>query len=365
MSNFIFRPRFKDDYPRETVPSQEHLTQLIETAFWTSLQREEGRSLSFSVGYGEQHSSDDYTFSLQDTLDYNLKNLTKLAPAIGRPKTSVMVAPDSTRKLKMWGVGQNHVSPFTIKVLDPGQLIVHFASSNVAVISGSEAVLIRDRLLFRSESIWSAFKPEDVDGYSTWADQRVEVVINIMRAMRRLGHGGTLVIVPNDCEWDSNVQKPLVYGARGQYTPTQTALSFLNELENKLGTDSYMWEDNLERVAKSLAQFTAIDGAVVLTPDLNVLAFGVMLAGNVEDSEHLKILSVDPLDHSESNTYITLKDFKGARHQSAARFVACQKRAVAIVVSQDGNVTAFVWEKTQQFPEGHLVVYRRLEITLF
>ncbi len=126
-----------------------------------------------------------------------------------------------------------------------------------------------------------------------------------------------------------------------------------------------MWWNELEGIAKSIAQFTAIDGAVILAPDLNVLALGVFFAGKVEDFEHINILSVDPLDHSESNAYITLKDFKGARHQSAARFVACQKRAVAIVVSQDGNVTAFVWEKTEQFPEGCLVVYRRLELTLF
>lgn len=63
---------------------------------------------------------------------------------------------------------------------------------------------------------------------------------------------------------------------------------------------------------------------------------------------------------------MTLEKLGGTRHQSAARFVAEQKDAVAFVVSQDGDVTAFAWEETDDSERlSALYAYRRLELTLF
>ncbi|MDQ3802886.1 MAG: hypothetical protein M3416_03415 [Acidobacteriota bacterium] len=51
---------------------------------------------------------------------------------------------------------------------------------------------------------------------------------------------------------------------------------------------------------------------------------------------------------------------------AAARFVADQKDAVAFVVSQDGDVTAFAWvEEKDSGCDPALYAYRRLELTLF
>jgi len=360
--------RFRVAHTLETVPNHEHLTQLVEIAFWTSLQREEGRHLSFSVGYEKPSPSDASTFSLLNPLAYNQRNLTKVAPAIGSPKSCAIVSPNEKEELEIWGVRQNWTTPFTIKVLDPGQLIIHFARSNVAAISGSEAVLIRYGLLNRSESIWSAFKPQNGEEYSMGADPRVDTVLNIVRAIRRLGHGGALIIVPDDDQWRMSVAEQRPYDPNGRYTPAKDVLSFLQEAQknsSSSSSDSYVWCDSLERTSQSIAQLSAVDGAVIISPDLDVLGFGVMLNGVVDDSERLSIMSIDPLDHSEGIARIALEKSYGARHQSAARFVLCQKRAVAIVVSQDGNVTAFVWEVNNHVPEGHLVAYRRLELTLF
>lgn len=38
----------------------------------------------------------------------------------------------------------------------------------------------------------------------------------------------------------------------------------------------------------------------------------------------------------------------GTRHQSAARFVLDQRKSTAIVASQDGKVSLFVWDKTRR-----------------
>jgi hypothetical protein len=59
----VSRPGFRSDllgnrreqYPLACIPSLEHLAELVEVAFWASLLREEGRTLSSShtIRYGQ------------------------------------------------------------------------------------------------------------------------------------------------------------------------------------------------------------------------------------------------------------------------------------------------------------------------
>jgi hypothetical protein len=45
----------------------------------------------------------------------------------------------------------------------------------------------------------------------------------------------------------------------------------------------------------------------------------------------------------------------GTRHQSAAQFVQDQHDAVALVASQDGRFTVFVWSEGAQLVHAHRV----------
>jgi hypothetical protein len=45
----------------------------------------------------------------------------------------------------------------------------------------------------------------------------------------------------------------------------------------------------------------------------------------------------------------------GTRHLSAAQFVFDQRRAVALVASQDGNFTIFRWSESEQMVHAHRV----------
>mgnify|MGYP003288421966 CR=1 FL=1 len=62
----------REMYTASQLPTVEHLSQIVETAFWASLQREENRALSFSIGY-EQPSSDlsgDFAFKTPIPVKY-------------------------------------------------------------------------------------------------------------------------------------------------------------------------------------------------------------------------------------------------------------------------------------------------------
>jgi hypothetical protein len=45
----------------------------------------------------------------------------------------------------------------------------------------------------------------------------------------------------------------------------------------------------------------------------------------------------------------------GTRHLSAAQFVHDQRRAVALVASQDGRFTVFAWSPCEDMVHGHRV----------
>jgi hypothetical protein len=121
----------------------------------------------------------------------------------------------------------------------------------------------------------------------------------------------------------------------------------------------------LKHEARALAQFTSVDGATLITYDLDVIGFGIKLQPALGSAEPSLIYQIDPLDHEEWLTPVTMERLGGTRHQSAVRFVADQKDAVAFVVSQDGNVTAFAWEEARDAGRTALYAYRRLELTLF
>ena len=102
-----------------------------------------------------------------------------------------------------------------------------------------------------------------------------------------------------------------------------------------------------------------------MTTNLDVLGFGVKIKEE-EKAASFQITVIDPLDHEDFVGFKPVEDIGGKRHQSAARFVYQQRDAIALVASQDGNVTAFVWEENEDKPElSALHVYRRLELTLF
>ncbi len=282
---------------------------------------------------------------------------------------AALVAPFEGGRLKIWGVVTHSYAALAVKVLDPGTLIVKFVATNIAAVSGSEAVHIRDPLLTRSSTIWSRFASGDErEKYSSWNDPRVDAVLHAVKTMRSLGHGGALIIVPEGGGWERSIKTPLTYAGERLHTPFrhQVEASKEHRGENVNWAEKLFWDEMLKHEAGALAQFTSVDGATLITYDLDVIGFGIKLQpapGSVEPS---LIYQMDPLDHEDWLTLVTMEKLGGTRYQSAARFVADQKDAVAFVVSQDGDVTAFPWEEEKDSERRPaLYAYRRLELTLF
>ena len=57
---------------------------------------------------------------------------------------------------------------------------------------------------------------------------------------------------------------------------------------------------------------------------------------------------------------VSLSEFGGTRHQSAAQFVFDQRQCVAFVASQDGIMTMLTWDEGV----GRVAAVRHIELTL-
>jgi len=347
----------------DVIPTVEQLAALVQTAFWASLEREEGRALHFKVGFVRPGAGDERAIAFDSPRPYDVRELTKLAPAVGATEGALLVAPFEGGELKIWGLKDSDRAPVGVRVIDPGTVVVKFKETNVAAISRSEAVHIRDPLLTRSSVIWSRFGSGD-EGYDQWKDPRINAILETVKRMRALGHGGALVVVPAASHWQACVQTPIIYSGSAPFSPFQEPLSNLKELVGKAGhtwADEMYWWTGVKEASQALAHMTAVDGATLITYDLDVIGFGVKLQGSVEPR---RMYSVDPLDHEDWIMELRGEQPWGTRHQSAAKFVADQQDSIAFVVSQDGDVTAFVWWQPPH-SQAALYAHRRLELTLF
>jgi hypothetical protein len=365
-------PAISDNSPygTHTIPSRAHLELLIHVAFWASLQKEEGQSFRFTISYLTPSGHSECVLTFVDPLRYDIRHLTKLAPAVREPEATILVCPDTTATLVAWGVCDFNHSLLSIKVLDPGRLIVSFGTRNIAVIAGSESVFISETLRERSQRIWSRLGSQLGD-VST-KDSRVRVILDALKIMRFLGRGGTLVVVPEDDTWKEGVGPIAYFGV----TPLKTVHNLLKEWDEltafkKLGVQGHLddlrrmidlWPE-FERASRSLANMSAVDGATLVSPALSIVGFGAKIKYDPKEADLTPVYRYDSISEHLKNFRTSFAELGGMRHQSAAHFVAQHHNALALVVSQDGNLSAYTWD--EDTPSGHLVAYTQLEFVLF
>ena len=93
-----------------------------------------------------------------------------------------------------------------------------------------------------------------------------------------------------------------------------------------------------KKTLETIGRLTAVDGAAVMSYDLNVLAFGAKIKPKGVGKPQ-RVLISEPFEESAPRE-ISLAVLGGMRHQSAAQFVFDQQDALAFVASQDGRLSA-------------------------
>ncbi len=325
-------------------PSRDHLQRLLDVALSASQEPEEGGCRRFSLAYVPPRGVvprwyDTCVFARPK--DLNARNIAKVAPAADprRSYLGVWLTTDKQR-LEIWGLVHKRKGPLMgeadgdksaytpfdhfllVRVHGPGVLLVnHLTRLHLAYVRG------HDFWGLDPASLLDTLR----DGASVDAPA-ASAICGVVSRMVELGKGGTLLITDPMHQVEHGLLD-LGY----QFDPACEILRLAVE-EERLGDHRADLTARVRRVLDFVADLTTVDGAVHLTSDLKILGLGGKVMRAM--TKGTKLTKADPRMPEDIHPASLDRDYRGMRHRSAAQFCSNQKgQALAIVVSQDGDVT--------------------------
>lgn len=344
----------KGETDMASVPSAHHVEQILDTAFWSSLRREEGNSPKVSIAFLSPEQAG-LPLRFEHKLTFSPNVLTKLGPGVERPGVHLGVWFDEDG-LYIWGT--THKIPnycFVLDVSEPGLLVIKHRRSNgfgkftnIVVLTGDQIKVVDEDS--RNLPDCPVLLTSLLGFNSASPDHGVNVLIQISTSMRAHKHGGSLLVVPSgSVAWRESIIHPMKYSL----SPAFSGLSNLMKQDVK-NWGNGIWQGELSREIDSIAGLTAIDGATVITDKHEVLAFGAKI-GRTEGSPRVeRVLITEPIVGG-GGVIVNPAMSGGTRHMSAAQFVHDQRDAMALVASQDGIFTIFTWSPCEDIVHAHRI----------
>lgn len=354
----------------------EGLNRILEVAFHASLLKDEGRfhDLSILVSPPTKESKpqkrektpnqiffESYLFEMP--LPYTASNLRACATALHKTSASIHVEVDANGLPRIMGFGRVAGNAgWLIESIHAGKL--RFTSSRgvrfsgatyiewdpLAIIDGNNIHFLSDykvsRMLSRELLTSKLFTRFDDPSLSDYEYSTIgHDYSRLIEKMLEHGHGGTAMFVSSS-GWKRSAQKPLSMQAKSPYREAKTwALrrgEWSKQLAEGVGSRFSSAPQYTDDAIDLIGRLTALDGATILSTELEVFAFGVKLRPVNLRRRPESIVCFLPFKDS-SGTKTPIDEFGGMRHQSAAQFVFDHPDAVAIVASQDNRASLIYW----------------------
>jgi Probable sensor domain DACNV len=338
----------------ELLPDAAAIENVIDSAFWASLRREEGYVPKISLAMLQpSHTLSPLIF--ERPLPLGAAALAKLAPAVERPGIHLGVARNG-RDLSVWGT--TRVIPtfcLVLEVIDPGLLVVKHRVSeagkfvNVLVLEGDQIKIVDERASSLPDCPALLTSLLGFEAPSSWHDS-LNVLVELAVSMRAHKRGGSLLVVPAMSDsWRESIVQPIAYRVQPRFS----------ELANLMRQDAAErherhWQDALDRSVEAIAGLTAVDGATIITDQYELLAFGAKIGRRDGGTRVQEVVVTEPIEGSTPAT-VHPAELGGTRHLSAAQFAQDQTDSVALVASQDGRFTVFAWSPCEEMVHAHRV----------
>jgi hypothetical protein len=355
---------------RTPLPDFADAKEMLEVAFLASLRREEDRPLQFTLvlsaslenELAEGTHSPDCTLRLEESLPLSVESLSKIASAFD-PEISAF-AVDRTHaedKLRLWGVftlpprthrfnevpvavnGELFFRPdrLAITVKQPGSLLVSRGASVLGRMINGQFVRASPtpfssrafgKHLVQMISQQRLFLQHGNDYWHLYRD----ALEYLLQSMAHRSHGSTLVLL------SPTSGTPADSSYKGRYTLVPNL--GLQRLFTSLlpPTKDILRGIAMRRLVHQrldlMAQLSSIDGALVLSDELDVVSFGATLTAK---PWHGKVIS-GPDGFGTGGGEVLQRQQYGTRHNSAIDFAGTYDGSAVFVVSQDGPIRAFL-----------------------
>lgn len=352
---------------RRELPPLEVLQRFIDTVFLATLKDEEGRPVRFSVALESDADLQEPRgpttlgpLQLASPLAFSSASLAKLAAAFDPELTTLAVKWDAAQsELVVWGIllhapGLNRFTEVPVVVEGSATFRPDYFTA-IARGRASIAIVRGDSLIGTLQAGYFAaatptpFTSTSLGGHvhtliqrdplfaahgnNYWLHVRDAFELLLSEAALR-GHGGTIVLLPSRIDQNTGLYaskyEPLgSFGLRGTLERC-----ILNSRSIEIGI---AYRKVANETIQRIAQLAAVDGALILTFDLEVVAFGATLTA---PRSQLQALAGPDGFGRLANTPFEISRY-GTRHRSAFDFVSAQPDVIAFVISQDGPIRAF------------------------
>lgn len=338
------------------APSVEVMRSLLDEAFAASLMREEGRSVVFSLAAFGVANTD---IAFAQPIAFVAENLRRLAPVLSSRSEflSVRVADGGdlalTGVLRAYDLGPGLRSVpdgILVSVLGPGHMIVAFRGQELVEIGPSgwwrSGGIARDLAVYKL--IDGAL---DLDRKGEPRSVQAVGLLWVARGMQRHGHGGSLLVLSAGSPDGLEMKFPVAQGSsrlQDAVAEAQGAAESFDESITSLEWSRREWTKGLPyKLAETVANLSAVDGAVVMMADLTILGFGAFMgfggAPPADIREYALVSEAGDCRPQQMRILNAMSEAGGARHQAALRFAHRHAgRSVAFVASQDGGLSIVI-----------------------
>lgn len=293
---------------------------IIETAFWATLKIDEGRSTRVRIAVVPRGLTMSARYALQHPRPFTEQEIAKLAPAV--PAHGFLVATVHDEKIAITGIDPSAsldlLTGVVVECYEPGIVRVGLGPYQPYVVfSGPMTVFtaVPRHTTFAAHlmhSLGRPFRISDVDAsQTTWRE--CLALADLAREVVNGGHGGTLLVVPGERgDWlqsldpypfqlarpDDSVPNAIREELRdsaaqgdGLQRLFASSLSDEEKAAIMVGMVSIPWKPHdMSRIA-SLA---AVDGAVVIGPDVRVYGFGAKIRIRDQEPFTVSVFSPEP-----------------------------------------------------------------------
>ncbi len=393
--------------PSVELPDRSVLERVISTCYQASLMREEERPVLFRLIIRDHRlfTPEDgpptglHRLQFARMRPFSEYELYRLAPAADYYRALIGVSLGPGKRVQIWGMvhsgtrwmqpirgGTKAIPPLpsspVVYVRGPGRIAVGIGPEIIASLNGgqiscpsldifsapwlaesfasvrSEIEQMHEAARARSKKPWATLDPKFGRAISQ------QVIRRIVSLIRNSHHGGMLVYLPDEISRDisaTNRHISLKYQFREE-EPRQRFRTLILKIMNTfaelhgasensgkmVGWREYIGSRSeaialLDEAVFDLAHFIAalssIDGAVVMTKRQDLLGFGGVISADIEEGKSI----THALDIEGRLTQQELIEEVGTRHRAAYRLCHELHDALAIVISQDGNVRLVKW----------------------
>lgn len=385
------------ELPSEAIPDHGVVVTLLDTMYQASLLREENAPVQCRIVFVtadtfESEFSDGasslHVLRFEEPLSFTAHNLRKLAAAAGYYRALLAVMRESSGELSVWGMvvtgteWVNHLeggrplgaplpNNLIVQILAPGHIVA--ASGYTRILESDRGRLLTDGFdPFHSQWLSQKFgaprasllgelvlPPKNGLGCQICdhfvKDVAQQIVRRVLRLVRMRGHGGMLVYLPDNAgetripdEWfrfrvrfqpdDSTfrfrrlmlkLMKRVALIAETQGLAVVTLNDYLQMHDAELARI----DEGLIEFSQLLADMMIVDGSLVVDRSFRLIGFGAEILGDSHASTVHRALDLEAV-----STIAERGDSSGTRHRSAYRLVNGLTEAIAVVVSQDGDV---------------------------